>query len=296
MKPRNYQVLTLNKIENDFKVKDELLCTSSMGSGKSLIIAKTTQLYYKSNIIVILVNISELIDQISKHLNIFNINHNIIKSGHDLNFMKNNEDNEIYNVWLIMEQSFHQIKINELNLKCDLLIKDEYHIGFNKKRFLNIKNSLKPKKILGLSGTPIDSVGYLLAGFKDKDLIKYGNAKELTEQGFLVPLKYYVPKWSEISNYENVKITNKDYNNKELDKVINTHNNIKLIVKSMNEMNAKNKKTIVYANSINHAENIFHELLKEDYKVKLVHSKIKKSDNIYNLKLFSNKMSCDEDN
>lgn len=153
------------------------------------------------------------------------------------------------------------------------------HIGHNGDRFKNIFEFLSPKKFLGLSGTPFDEMGYLLEGVELDELILHGEARELTELGFLVPLKYFSASWSEKEDYSDVKKSGADYSTEDLDRVINTYEHTELIVSSMNHMDAKKKKTLVYCNSIAHAERVGKALKDDGYKVGVVHSKIKSEDN-----------------
>jgi len=272
---RPYQNLINSEIIDKFKYKDNLLCVASMGAGKSLIISEIARHYSSLNKnVVILINVSELINQLVDIFQVFNLNFNVIKSNHD--FEKYNSNNN--KIWLIMEQSFHEKKRLEYGINCDILIKDEFHIGFSGQRYNKILEYFKPNKILGLSGTPFDEKGYLLKSFTIDDLILHGEAKELTDLGYLVPLKYYTVSWSEKKDYSSIKMSGNDYSSKALDEIINTieHNN--LIIESMNNINAKNKKTLVYCNSIKQANQLNDLLIKEGYKSAVIHSKIK--DNI----------------
>lgn len=273
MELRDYQKLIMQDIYTKFETKDQLVVTLGMGGGKSLIISEASRKYYNDNKkVVILTNITELIPQLKEHLDIFNLNYKIIKSGYDLS----NDDSNKNCIYLIMEQSFHLDKRKELNLDCDILIKDEFHIGKGQKRYEDILLELKPKKVLGLSGTPYNEIGFLMDGVSQQELIQHGSPYELTKKGFLVPLKYYIPYWSESIDYSSVSKSSNDYSTVELDKKINTNDHVSLIVKSMNLMNAKDKNTLVYCNSIDHAENLFQALKDSGYLVGVVHSKIDK--------------------
>ena len=281
MKLRPYQQLIMDDIHYGFNVKNQLICTASMGAGKSVIIAETTRIYANlGQKVVILANISELIPQLMNHFDEFEIKYKVIKSGYDFN------DDIDVQIYLIMEQSYHLEKQNHLSIKCDLLIKDEVHIGWGGSRFKRIYESLKPQKFLGLSGTPYDEQGFLLQGVELDELILHGNAAELTKLGFLVPLKYLVPSWAENKDYSKVKIKGNDYSNEDLDNILNTFEHTELIVKSMNEINAKSKKTLIYCNSIEHANTVFEALKKDGYKVGVVHSKQTKNTNDLLIKQF----------
>ncbi len=285
MKLRPYQQLIKTEVIDRFKTNDLSVCATSMGGGKSIIISEIARHYSeKDKPVVILTNLTELIPQLAEHLDEFNLKYGIIKSGHELDHIGKDKNIKI---WLIMEQSFHEKKRKQIDIDCFILIKDEYHIGKGKKRYEDIYNSLKPEKVFGLSGTPVDEKGYLLEGISEEDLILHGNAQELTELGFLVPLKYYVSKWSEDKDYSKVKLSGADYSNTELEKKINTMEHTDLIVYSMNELKGKSLKTLVYANSIKHANRITKALKKDGYKVVAIHSEETAESNKENIANFS---------
>jgi superfamily II DNA or RNA helicase len=287
---RDYQELIKEDMLNVLKTYDSSLCTASMGAGKSIIIMALTLIFQNQDkTIVILTNISRLIFQLSTHLENFGIKFNVIKSKEEI------IDNDI-SVWLIMEQSFHTNKQLEIDLKnIDILIKDEFHIGHNQKRYQQLYSYFNPEKVIAFSGTPYDEKGYLLEGFDDNNIVRHAQAQELIKNGHLVPLKYFIPKWSENVDYTTVKISGNDYSSEELNKVLNNANHLEMTIKSMELMNARDKNTLVYANNIEHANIIYLRLKKEGYKVGVVHSKNKDIINEEYLKEFSNnngKIKC----
>jgi superfamily II DNA or RNA helicase len=326
---RDYQqkieVKTFEKIQEEIK---EIIITTSMGGGKTIIIASIIDKIIKNNNeniflnIVILLNIVDILPQLIKTIEEFNLNININvlhSNNHKITKDVYNK-NAKYTIWIILEQTFSnmmkQYKESELlgeldniedleniendlytNKKlskelvnfltkeylkdnCSYLMKDEYHIGHKQKRFDNLIDFFNPKNIIGLTGTPIKENGYLLDGITDKNIINYGTALELTLKGYLVPLKYLVPLWAQKQDYSKLSISGNDYSTKEIEAKINTelHNN--LVVKSIIEVNKdKTKKTMVYCNSIAHAENINKILLKNGFKSASVHSKNKREYN-----------------
>jgi superfamily II DNA or RNA helicase len=287
---RPYQSLIYSDIIEGFKSLSQQICVASMGAGKSLIIAKIAEYYSNNNKpVVILTNVSELIPQLIIHLKELNLNYGIIKSGYDIP----NDFSQI-KIWLIMEQSFYESKRKTLNIHSEILLKDEFHIGFGGKRYTGLIDYFKPSKILGFTGTPFDENGYLLDGFTIDNLILHGEAKELTDLGFLVPLKYYSVSWAENKDYSNVKSSGSDYSSKDLDTIINTFKHNSLIVKSMNEMNAKSKKTLVYCNSIEQAEALNLLLKKDGYKSATVHSKNNLDTNNKNISNFDLDISLED--
>ena len=281
---RPYQEAIVKGTIEKLGIYDTVCITASTGSGKSIIISELARTYSELGLsVVILTNITELIPQLSNHLNHLNVKHNTIKAG-----VKNTDD---CNVHLIMEQSFHEGKRIELDMKCDILIKDEFHIGIGQKRYEAIVAHLEPSKVIGLTATPLDELGYLIASLEPQQLIEDGNASSLTEVGYLTPLKYFVPKWSEAMDYSEIKSSGNDYNGKEIDEILMKDTHVNMIVGSMNAMNAKAKNTLVYASSIEHGEVINAALLRDGYDSVTVHSKKNDEHNSHSLTRFKSNMS-----
>jgi len=289
---RDYQADIVEEFFKKEKYFDNILSMANMGAGKSIIIAFILKrLITENKSITVFINVEKILFQLKKIFMDLNIKFNIISR-------QEKRIDENVKLWLIMEQSFHQNRreLLEDNFKdIDYLVKDEYHIGADKKRFNDIIDFLKPKKVFGFTGTPFDSEGFLLNGFSLENIILKGNAIELTELGHLSPLSYIVSKHSEKMNFKNIKISSNDYSTKELENILNQNTHTDFVVNSMNEVNAKNKKTIVYTNSIKHAEAINKALLDAGYLSRCIHSKIKEeitNESIVQFKKENSKVNC----
>jgi len=145
-------------------------------------------------------------------------------------------------------------------------------------------NILQPKCRIGLTGTAMDSQGYAL---EDAETLIGNSITASEKKGYIVPLKYYVPKWSVNVNYDGVAMSGNDYSSISLNDVLNKPEHINLVIGSMNQMDAKNKKTLVFCNSIEHCE-IMTAALKEDgYEAEMIHSKLDSKRNDKVLSSFS---------
>jgi len=237
-------------------------------AGKSFVIAGLCTDMDTENI-VILVTITELIDQIAEHLDYMNLDYSILKSGRDSEF------DPTKRIQLCMAQTLYA-RLDKVNLNCDVVIFDEYHISYNTKRTLGILDRLNPINRIGLSATPYDSDMFKLNG---AEIIRTISVKELESKGFLAPIKYFIPKWSQKVDYSKVKMSGSEYNMTSLDKVITTHQHVSKCIESMNLMDAKNKKTIVFCSSVEHCEAVTKSLLDSGYQAEQVHSKQSSIDN-----------------
>ena len=267
---RNYQQEAVNQImeeiDNPFG-SDEIILEAATSFGKSLVISELCRRI--DGTIVILVTFTPLIDQISEHLTQLNIEHSILKAGRDSEF------DESHRVQLVMAQTYYA-RLDKVNIKANFVLADEFHVSYNTKRTNAIIEKLRPAKTVGFSATPYSAVGVKLSN--DSEIITTASVKSLTEQGFLSPLKYFVPKWSEEVDYSQVEKTAKDYTGSGLDEVINTKSHIDLVVESMNQMDAKNKKTLVFCSTIEHCDAVTASLREDGYLAEAYHSKVSKSD------------------
>ena len=150
-------------------------------------------------------------------------------------------------------------------------------------RTRDILRFLSPKARIGYSGTCYDQAGFALEG---AEMLTTTTTIDLQNQGYLCPIKYYIPKWAEQVDYSQVKSSGNDYNNVELEKIINSPEHLALVIKSMNEMDAKNKKTLVFCSSIEQAEKVTEALNKAGYEAMSYHSKSNNSEDI--LEAFKN--------
>lgn len=143
-----------------------------------------------------MVNIEPLIDQIGEALTSLGMTYSIIKAGRDSEFDHKER------IHIVMSQTFYARSEN-LDIKCDKLLIDERHVEYDTPRTKKLIENLSPESIIGTSATPYDSNGFLLHG---SEIIETATGRNLTDGGFLCPLRYYIPKWAERIDYSKVKI------------------------------------------------------------------------------------------
>ena len=150
------------------------------------------------------------------------------------------------------------------------------HKEYNTDRTNKILNDLEPKVRIGLSATPWDQAGYKLA---DTEIIETASCEDLTQQGFLAPIHYYVPRWSEKVEYGRIAKSGSDYNLTSLDEIISSPKHISKLIDAMDKLNAKNKKILVFCSTIEQCDKIESALVKAGYSAAAYHSKKSKTDN-----------------
>ena len=239
-------------------------------SGKSIIISKTAQELSKQGNVVISITITALLDQIASHLDMIGQSYSILKAGRESEFNPNEK------IQLVQAHTLHA-RISKSPITASYYLQDEVHREYMTDRTRDILNFLKPKARIGYSGTCYDQAGFALEG---AEMLQTTTVQDLQSQGYLCPIKYLIPKWSEQVDYSQVKSSGNDYNNVELEKIINSPEHLALVVKSMNEVDAKNKKTLVFCSSIEQADKVTEALVKAGYEAMSYHSKSDNSEEI----------------
>jgi len=277
---RPYQQEALDQIEAAIVFgSTNLVLDATTSFGKTAMMAGICQLYSDRHI-VIMVNIEPLIDQIADTLDLVGIDYSILKAGREKDF---NPDSTVN---IVMSQTYYaRADKGTHDIKADILIIDERHREYKTQRTTKLIQDLEPGVIIGLTGTPYDSSGFAL---HEAEIVSTTSSQDLTNQGYLSPLKFFVPKWSERIDYKKVKKSGSDYSMASLDEIIGTPQHIALIVESMNQLDAKNKKVLVFASTIETCDKLEEALLADGYHAAAYHSKKSKKDNERIMKAFKN--------
>lgn len=258
---RPYQQQTLDKIiEALSSGSNKVLVNLPTGAGKTVLAAEFIRLCLQWNKrIIFCVNREELVKQTYNKFSAVTDSLSVVKSGME------NLYNENARVQIIGLQTYHARKPE---LDCDVLIIDEIHDGYGSKMQSELIKTFPDAKLIGLSASPIDSKGYLLDGFDT--YINEVQTADLIKLGYLAKPITYSPVEFDLSN---VSMVGDDYNNKEVDDIVIDLNKVKSIVDNWERL-AVDKKTLVFANSIKHAELIYKEYVRRGYKnIDIIHSK-----------------------
>ena len=277
LKLLDYQENFINEAvaETMFGSNGDYFVDSCVSSGKSFMMSSLAQ--ELQGRVVILISISTLLDQIAEHLDIFDEEYSILKAGYEKHFFPERR------IQLIMAQTLHA-RLDKIDLKCDYVIQDEGHREFRSSRTTDILKHLQPQYRFLFTGTAYDSFG-----FSFENIVKTFNTvpmETLIENGRLSHVNYYVPKWANAIDYDSVKLTGGEYNTSSLEEIINSSGHITKIIESMNYMNAKDKKTLVFCSSIDQCDIVTNALKANGYLVEQVHSKIPSEDQTNILEAF----------
>ena len=249
---------------------DNIVIDSPPASGKSLIISETARLLEKKGKVVVSITITALLDQIAHHLKLIGAEYSILKAGRESEF------DPTKRIQLVQAHTLHA-RLDKTSVECSYFLQDEIHREYDTDRTRAIHKHLKPKAKIGYSGTCYDQAGFAL---QNAEMLTTATVMDMQDAGYLCPINYYVPKWSEQVDFSGVKSSGNDYNSVELEKIINTTEHLQLAIKSMNEMDAKNKKTMVFCSSIEQADKFTNMLVQAGYDAMSYHSKSDNSEDI----------------
>jgi len=175
------------------------------------------------------------------------------------------EDNTNHNVLISTLQTASRRDINP-----DIIIIDEVHHGFEGKMIAKLRRDNPNTRIIGLSATPYDKNGKQLQGF-GLILDRY-DMKYMIENNFLVNLQ--VEKLVHIRNLDTIKPPKgNDYNIDALGKIMCNDKTIMEIVRTTGEY-IWDKKTIVFAVNISHAELLTKAYQDAGFAARVIHSEL----------------------
>jgi superfamily II DNA or RNA helicase len=174
-----------------------------------------------------------------------------------------------------MIQTWHARK-NQLQLQpFDVLIIDEFHLfdqGIMSTDFLEKFNTAK---IIGMTATPITADGFKLDNYDV--LIDPYRTSDLQKMGWLVKDRWY----SSAKNLglDGLELQNGDYIERQLSNLMNQKTVINNVFDNFKKF-AFNKKTIIFAVSIDHAESLFEYFKSQNVSCEILHSKIEQLSNV----------------
>ncbi|MFQ3267041.1 MAG: superfamily II DNA or RNA helicase [Colwellia sp.] len=236
---KEYQTNSVNKA---ISAGENCIIALPTGGGKSICILKLCQAMSDKNIVVSLRN-AALIPQLLNTLTINGLTVSVVKSGYK--YIAGGD------VTLIMEQSFARRK--HLNIKCDVLLRDEYHVGCMGGVYIAMREELSPDTIIGLTATPIDRLGVYID--KSMKLIEETTTKDLIELGELAKPVYKVPSLSQEIDYSTVKMYRGDFSVSGLDCILLEHCSL-VAQQTIDDALSHGRKVMLFANSIKHVESL----------------------------------------
>jgi DNA repair protein RadD len=218
-----------------------VLLVAPTGAGKTFIACMIIKLAVaRGSRVLFLAHREELITQTSAKLTEFEVSHGIIKAGFG--------ESPYASVQVASVQSF-RARAERLLQGYDLIIHDEAHRAVSEEH--QIPRRLNPNAIaIGLTATPCRLDGQGLKGAFDH-LIEVASVQELVDQGHLVSSRVF--KGPKIKGLEKVHKQAGDYKADELSALVNTHDNVKGIVREWMRI-AWGRPTVCFGSSVEHSK------------------------------------------
>lgn len=264
-KLRDYQKDDMKLYLKHAKKHKHILYGGTTGYGKSAIIYNLVKKQVKKgNVTLIILPRRKLVKQISETLSVFAPS---IIMGSDTTY------DEHASVFVASTSTLHN-KLKKYGKKylgdLGLVIIDEAHINhLSTSMSLVMKHYWDDARWCGLSATPIDNKGYRLEGY---DYTMYHHqAQSLIELGWLSPIKVMVEDTPK--GLSDVSMTGGDYNEGELSNFMSDDARVKNVY-AMWSKYCIERKTIIFAVSIPHANIIYQDFLNHNIPTGVVHSDI----------------------
>jgi len=250
-----HQVKTVNKLRHEMKTHKRVLICAQTGFGKTKISQFVIQkLITNGKKVLFTVPRIKLAEQTQKSFGFGNL----ILGAKTV-------DNSS-NCTIASVQSLYSRKITE---HFDFIFIDEVHFAYGSEYVNYILETYPNSYIIGLSATPIDENGYLLAGFGA--VVNEVSLKELIDGGYLTDVEVYTSIVQ--PDFTKVTVTNGDYNQDQCGEIMKQEKILSNTVQEWIRLGSK-LKTIVFASNIDHCEKLNNEFNTLGYKSVYVHSKM----------------------
>lgn len=276
-KLRPYQKQDFKLYKNKSKKHQHILYGGCTGYGKSAIIYNMVKrIIKKGGRVVVIMPRRKLVRQIAETLADFAPS---IIMGSDTKY------DEHSSVFVASTPTLHnklgKMKKKYLGHLTDVII-DEAHINhMSKSMSLVSKYYWEDAKWCGFSATPIDAGGFRLEGY---DHTMYDHqSQDLIELGWLTPTKVMVEDIPQ--GLDDVGLTGGDYNEGQLAEFMSDDARVNNVYK-MWEQYCSDRKTIIFAVNISHAEIIFNDFIHHGVNAGVVHSDINESHEDMTLEAF----------
>jgi DNA repair protein RadD len=271
MEPREYQTAAIDGLRESLRSgkKRPLLCLPT-GGGKSVIFGKMIESIVKNGKTVLWIVhrrnlVFQMRDSLLEH---FGIDSGIIMAG-----VESETDKKVqlctiqsYGRRLDLEALYY----NRFFINADVVMIDEAHRSVSP-TFKSVLKLYSEKIIIGCTATPMRADGRGLGEVFD-DIVDVIGVSELTKQGYLCPVRYFVPKSIDL---DGVKMSMGDYQVKSLAQKTNQKKLIGDIVENWLKI-AENRKTIVFCVNVAHSLAVCEEFKRAG--VKAAHLSAKSND------------------
>ncbi|MEE8262776.1 MAG: DEAD/DEAH box helicase [Gammaproteobacteria bacterium] len=226
-----------------------IILQAGTGSGKTIIACEIIKsAIAKSKSVLFLAHRRELIDQCGAKLSMYGVPHGIIMAG------RRRDPGQQVQVASIQTLTARAVNSDRMRMPpADLIVLDECHRSLAK-TYVDLIELFPHAVTLGLTATPCRGDGRGLGEIYTA-MAHAPPIKELINQGFLVPIRYYEP---ERPDLRGVKVRLGDYVESELEVRMDTDQLVGSVVENWGRL-AEGRKTVVFASGVKHSIHLTRE-------------------------------------
>lgn len=241
MELRAYQKDAISKIRAEYsRGNKSILVVSPTGSGKGVILSEIIKTASdKGNQVLFLVHRREILFQVSDYMTKHEIKHGVILSGEEYTGGNLVELATVQTLYSRMKRRSYK--------SADVIIVDECHNG-TAKTYREVISAHRDNLIIGFTATPCRQSGFGLGTLFDT-LVNVATIEQLTNDGYLVPIKYYAPSEPDLKG---VKITAGEYNGKQIDEIMRKPKLVGDIVENWVKI-ADGRQTVIFTTTVAHS-------------------------------------------
>lgn len=226
--------------------------TVTHNSGKTVVAAQIAKrAVAKGKHVLFLAHRRELIKQAEEKLITFGVDPGVIMAGEDIQL-----DYEVQ-VASIDTLRARALKTDRMQLPhADLLVIDEMHRSLAP-TYVRLINEYSNAVVIGLTATPVRGDGKGLGHIYDC-MVELPSVSKLTEQGFLVPARYFAPT---IPDLTGIKVVRGDYDQRQLSEAMDKRRPVGDVIENWGRI-CPDRKTIVFASGVKHSIHLRDEFVR----------------------------------
>lgn len=224
-----------------------LLLCAFMGSGKTLIAASVIKTTVSSGLnALVLCPRREIVSQTLEKLHNIGVRASMMMSGDPYD-----PSQQVVVASIQTLYSWGIKRKRESMPKADLVVVDECHALSGSETWQRILACYPEAIVVGMSATPISRAGKGLAAHFD-EMICGPSCKELTDQGYLVPVRYYIPS---IPDLRKLHVRQGDYVESELQELMDKPKLVGDVIENWARI-CPNRQTMIFASGIKHSQHL----------------------------------------
>jgi DNA repair protein RadD len=247
---RGYQLELIDRVRASLNSGNRrVIVQMPTGSGKTIWAAEILkQTSYNGYSSIFLADRRKLIDQTSEKLGAYGVHHGIIMAGREPD---RDAPVQVASIQTLYSRAIQREVMSLPNVQ--LIIIDEAHKSLGNQYVDLVRDHFPNAFVLGLTATPVRSDGRGLNEMYD-DLVTGPSVQWLTDEGFLVPMRYYAPSMPDMEYLSGILDKRKgDYNELKLGQYMERNKPLIGDVVQHYKRLASDRQAVVFASSVRHS-------------------------------------------